>query len=128
MAPMPTNRTDGGMAALDGNLYALGGYADALGGYAWWSSVGGGDLACAVLEGKLYAVCGEGDGDDALSSVERYDPVMDAWEAVAPTAVARNQPRVPVLDGKLYVVGGYDGDTGNSSSSVERYDILRPRD
>ena len=55
-------------------------------------------------------------------TVERYDPVMDAWEAVAPTAVARNQPRVPVLDGKLYVVGGYDGDTGNSSSSVERYD------
>ena len=41
---------------------------------------------------------------------------------MAPTAVARNQPRVPVLDGKLYVVGGYDGDTGNSSSSVERYD------
>ncbi len=49
------------------------------------------------------------------------------WEAaVAPTAVARNQPRVPVLDGKLYVVGGYDGDTGNASSSVER--AVRPRD
>ena len=54
----------------------------------------------AVLDGKLYAVGGyDGVGyyDDAvgyydagrLSSVERYDPATNAWEAVAPMATAR---------------------------------------
>ena len=77
----------------------------------------------AVLEGKLYAVGGFNfENGGHLSSVERYDPALDAWEAVAPTAVARNHAGVPVLDGKLYAVGGYDGDTGGPSSSVERYD------
>jgi len=43
----------------------------------------------AVLDGKLYAVGGFNDDDQFLSSVERYDPVTNAWEAVAPMATAR---------------------------------------
>ena len=44
----------------------------------------------AVLDGKLYAVGGRGGGGDGwLSSVERYDPALNAWEAVAPMASAR---------------------------------------
>ena len=43
----------------------------------------------AVLDGELYAVGGLGAGHNALSSVERYDPALDAWEAVAPMAAAR---------------------------------------
>ena len=38
--------------------------------------------AAAVLDGKLYAV-GVYNGDH-LSSVERYDPAANVWEAVAP--------------------------------------------
>ena len=38
------------------------------------------DHAAAVLGGKLYAVGG---------SVERYDPAVGAWEAVAPMAKER---------------------------------------
>ena len=41
----------------------------------------------AVFDGKLYAVGGCNHG--ALSSVERYDPAVGAWEAVAPMAAAR---------------------------------------
>ena len=70
-------------------------------------------------DGKLYAVGGFCNGEDVLSSVERYDPVANAWEAVAPMASARRWIAVAVLDGKLYAVGGYDGDC---LSSVERYD------
>ena len=44
-------------------------------------------LAVAVLDGKLFAVCGY--NGDFLSSVERYDPAVGAWEAVAPMAAAR---------------------------------------
>jgi len=43
--------------------------------------------AVAVLDGKLYAVGGSG-GGGTLSSVERYDPALNAWEAVAPMATA----------------------------------------
>ena len=56
-----------------------------------------------------------------LTSVERYDPATNAWEAVAPMATARCTFAVAVLDGKLYAVGGYNLDDGNLSS-VERYD------
>ena len=77
--------------------------------------------AVAVLDSKLYAVGGFSNGDDdgLLSSVERYDPALDAWEAVAPMEEARDSHAVAVLDGKLYAVGGYDG---GCLSSVERYD------
>ena len=45
--------------------------------------------AVAVLDGKLYVAGGRGAGYDRLSSVERYDPATNAWEAVAPMATAR---------------------------------------
>ena len=45
-------------------------------------------VGVAVLDGKLYAVGGYGGGQ--LSSVERYDPATNAWQAVAPMATARS--------------------------------------
>ena len=54
-----------------------------------------------------------------LSSVERYNPAENAWQAVAPMATARYAHAVAVLDGKLYAVGRYDD---GFLSSVERYD------
>ena len=77
--------------------------------------------AVAVLDGKLYAVGGFNDDDGWLSSVERYDPALDAWEAAAPMAEAREAHAVAALDGKLYVAGGM-GPGFNRLSSVERYD------
>ena len=62
---------------------------------------------------------GFSDGD--LTSVERYDPALDAWEAVAPMAEARRYHAVAELDGKLYAVGGEDAGY-HALSSVERYD------
>ena len=73
----------------------------------------------AVLDGKLYAVGGQDAFYDVLSSVERYDPATNAWEAVAPMGTARWGLAVAVLDGKLYAVGGRGGGV---LSSVERYD------
>ena len=81
--------------------------------------------ATAVLDGRLYAVGGSGgsDNDEAsLSSVERYDPATNAWEAVAPMATAREGHAMAVLDGKLYAVGGYSFFNDGHLSSVERYD------
>ena len=127
------------MTVLNGELYAVGGYCG-----GWLSSVERYDpaldaweavapmatardsLGLAVLDGKLYAVGGYHDddglhGSPQLSSVERYDPTLDAWEAVAPMAEARAAHAAAVLDGKLYAVGGSNDDDGHLSS-VERYD------
>ena len=58
--------------------------------------------------------------DESLSSVERYDPAKNAWEAVTPMSTARRALAAAVVDGKLYVMGGHDGQ--NWLSSIERYD------
>ena len=77
--------------------------------------------AMAVLDGRLYTVGGinnNGGHTSYLSSVERYDPAANAWEAVAPIVTTRCNFAMAVL-GTLHAVGGYDGDY---FSSVERYD------
>ena len=73
----------------------------------------------AVLDGKLYAVGGYNDDNFSHSSVERYDPATNAWEAVAPMAEARQAHGMAVLDGKLYAARGF---SNGFLSSVERYD------
>ena len=83
-------------------------------------------LPCAaVLDSKLYAVGGWDDNVNVLRSVERYDPALDAWEAVAPMAAARCAFGLAVLDGRLYAAGG--GNNEGSLRSVERYDRRRAR-
>ena len=60
----------------------------------------------AVLDGKLFAVGGEkeevdeDEDDDAgcFRLVERYDPALDAWEAVAPMGTARCFHGIAVLE------------------------------
>ena len=52
--------------------------------------------------------------------MERYDSAANAWEAVTLMAAKRRCLGVAVLEGKLYAVGGDDGDS--DFSSVERYD------
>ena len=41
-----------------------------------------------MLDGKLYAVGGDS-RVGSLSSVERYDPALNAWETVAPMGAGR---------------------------------------
>jgi len=56
----------------------------------------------------LYAVGGYDDGENVLSSVERYDEEKDEWEAVADMSTARYDAGACVLGGRLYAVGGRD--------------------
>ena len=73
---------------------------------------------CSTARSMLLA--GSAGGVGRLSSVERYDPATNAWEAVAPMASARRWNALAVLDGKLYAVGGVCN--GGALSLVERYD------
>ena len=56
-----------------------------------------------------------------LSRVEVYDPATDAWEKRADMPGPRQTAGLGVVDGKIYVIGGWlPGDVG--LSTVEVYD------
>ena len=76
-------------------------------------------LCSAALDGKVYVAGGQDDQEERCRSVERFDPIKNEWEKIAPMSTARYACSAAVLDGKLYIAGGYDG---TRLSSVERYD------
>ncbi|MDC1006276.1 kelch repeat-containing protein, partial [Opitutales bacterium] len=79
-----------------------------------------------VLGGKIYFAGGK-DGSSAKNIAERYDPVTNTWETLAPMLAPRNGVATAVLDGKLYAIGGtglssvevYDPNTGNWTAGVD---------
>jgi N-acetylneuraminic acid mutarotase len=68
-----------------------------------------------VINGKLYVAGGQGS-----SVLEMYDPATNRWSTRAGMSVARHGPVAAVINGLLYVVGGFDG--GNYLASAEAYD------
>ena len=72
---------------------------------------------CVSLGNYIYAI---GGNDQSLKSttVERYDPTSDQWVEMAPLLGVRSGCGAAVLDGYIYVVGGYDG--GKCLNTVER--------
>ena len=74
------------------------------------------------LDDHLYA-CGGFDGSHQLASVERYNLTTGSWEQVASLTMARSAAQAAALNGKVYVIGGYNGtdtfsDGGIISSSA----------
>lgn len=88
------------------------------------ASIGGRIYATiANLSGKLYVIGGLSNSKTFLSSVECYDPAINAWSNVAPMISKRSKARAGVVNGHIYVVGGTDSkDESNNLSTIERYD------
>jgi len=66
-------------------------------------------LAAAVVQNKIYALGGRDDAGLYLATVERYSIDLDVWRPVAPMLVERCGMGSSEHDGKLYVVGGFNG-------------------
>jgi len=139
--PSMQNKRNGmGVAVLNDRIYAIG-------GCSWPEEGTGGNLntaevldltvrpqwrniasmntrrrgvGVAVLNGRIFAVGGWGDGIEILSSVESYDPERNVWSPVADLSVPRFGAGVGVLDGVLYCVGGKEWKDG-STNTVEKY-------
>ena len=95
------------LAVLEGKVYAVGGFSAGAGSLSSverydpatnaWEEVAPMAAArraagVAVLDGKLYAIgMSEGGEEEDVTSntVERFDPITNAWEEVAPMATAR---------------------------------------
>ena len=70
-------------------------------------------FATAVADGKIYLIGGtpfqNRRGPYGLSTVEVYDPQTNSWEQVADMPTPRTNAETAVINGTIYVCGGYNG-------------------
>ncbi len=141
-APMPSNGSDHGSAALGNTIYVIGGsrpgeaiLSDVL---AYdittdaWTSVASLPNARAAVSattagGEVYAIGGVTvpfSPFSCASDVTAYDPGTDTWSTKTPMSTPRCWAGVATaMNGKIYAVGGAEGSGGNSAlSTVEEYD------
>ena len=69
-------------------------------------------FSTAVIDGKIYLIGGllfesEKRNTFGLSTVEVYDTKNNSWQRLADMPTPRLQAGAAVVDGKIYVVGGY---------------------
>jgi hypothetical protein len=127
-------------AAMHGNAYISGGFAAenaaAVGEYnpvrdRWriktGMNIGRHDPAGCTFNGEIYvfggcperaaAACG-----NPLDSVEKYDPVTDAW-TILPTVMPTPRYKLSccVLNGKIFLIGGA-GVQADGMTTIEEYD------
>lgn len=74
------------------------------------------EMAAAVMDGQVVVIGGMDPDGRALTTVETHDPATDTWSAGPEHPVAIHHPMAAVLDGVLYVAGGY----GEGSAATRR--------
>jgi len=146
-AQLPVNASGGnegnfGIAAVNGRIYAAKGSRNYPLGDYWtycydpvadtWTEKTGISYhrsiqSLASLNGRLYAIGGADPslgGRVEVSRVDIYTPANDSWQldAIPRMSTVRThlEPETEVVNGKIYVVGGWDG--YNALGSVEEYD------
>ncbi len=75
------------------------------------------NLACASVDGKIYAI----GGDSFLDKNEMYDPATDTWQTCAPMPTGRQHVKAVVVNNKIYIIGGLESWTKVSTKN-EAYD------
>ncbi|KAK6491055.1 kelch-like protein 18 isoform X1 [Huso huso] len=78
---------------------------------------------CTSIAGLIYAVGGLNSAanfyaGDSLNVVEMFDPIANRWEKCQPMTTARSRVGVAVVNGLLYAIGGYDGQSRLSTVEV----------
>ncbi|XP_065809506.1 kelch-like protein 18 isoform X2 [Labrus bergylta] len=73
---------------------------------------------CTSITGLIYAVGGLNSSGDSLNIVEVFDPIGNFWERCQPMRTARSRVGVAVVNGLLYAIGGYDGQSRLSTVEV----------
>ena len=85
------------------------------------------DFSTAVVNDKIYLIGGTlvENADPRkkvwISTVEVYDPKSNKWQRVSEMPTPRAYPMSTVVDGRIYVLGGYSGNF-NTLRVVEVYD------
>ncbi|HEY8472796.1 MAG TPA: S8 family serine peptidase [Natronosporangium sp.] len=80
------------------------------------------DNLADVWDGVVYSVAGI-DANRWRNDTVRFDPVTGTWTELAPIPTPREKPNGAIIDGKFYVVGGWDTDGDTPIPTLEIYDI-----
>ncbi|XP_061150517.1 kelch-like protein 18 [Syngnathus typhle] len=73
---------------------------------------------CTSIMALIYAVGGLNSSGDSMNVVEVFDPTGNFWERCQPMRTARSRVGVAVVNGLLYAIGGYDGQSRLSTVEV----------
>ena len=145
-ANMPTARYLMAAGAIDGKIYVVGGSTyHERGGYergkmgtnklevydpatdTWTTKTNmpteRHQMAAGAIDGKLYVVGGWNThwrSEMGINKLEVYDPATDTWSTKANMPTSRDGPAAAAIDGKLYVVGGWNGT--DFTPALEVYD------
>jgi N-acetylneuraminic acid mutarotase len=102
-AQMPTARARFGTAVYQNKIYCIGGYR--------------GEVIvinAAIYESKTNYY--------DVEANEVYDPATNTWEVRTPLPTPRESPATNMVDGKIYVIGGYSIETKSYLNVFEVYD------
>lgn len=75
---------------------------------------------CTDISGMVYAIGGLTPSGSSMNAVERYDPATNKWSVAEQMITTRSRVGTAVMDGKLYAIGGYNGN--DRLCSVEMFD------
>lgn len=138
---MPTARQGLSTSVVNGKIYAIGGGASSSSSYTrvetfstveeynpatnTWTTkspmpTSRGFHSANVVDGKIYIIGGSqasGPNHKRVLTVEVYDPVTDTWAQKDDMPAPRAAGFSSVVDGKIYVIGGYMG-----AQRVDEYD------
>jgi N-acetylneuraminic acid mutarotase len=67
------------------------------------------EVAVGAIGGQVYVIGGFGSTAEPVDTVEVYDPGTDRWRTAAPLPIAVHHAAAAVVDGRLFVIGGYTG-------------------
>jgi N-acetylneuraminic acid mutarotase len=139
-APMPTNRSGGGVGVIDGKIYVAGGRPPRGNDFAAYDTAtdrwtvlpalptARNHLAVDAIGGRLYVAGGRVDdvGSPMPGVLEIYDPAMNAWIPGAPMLIPRAGVTSVAAFGCLYVIGG-EGNTAHPQGMFHHTDAYDPR-
>lgn len=73
-------------------------------------------MGTAFLNGKSIIVCGGYNRGECLKSAEEYDLETGKWKILTQMKTERGRLSAAIVNGKLYAVGGSDGNTDLASA------------
>jgi N-acetylneuraminic acid mutarotase len=85
------------------------------------------EVAAAALGDKIYVIGGFVPPGRTVGVVEVYDTVTDSWARGPDLPVAVNHAMAASLDGVVYVMGGYTGQTGLSEPTDRAFALRSGR-
>ncbi|XP_067887622.1 kelch-like protein 18 [Heterodontus francisci] len=73
---------------------------------------------CTSIAGLIYAVGGLNSAGDSLNVAEVFDPIANQWEQCQEMTTSRSRVGVAMVNGLLYAIGGFDGQSRLSTVEV----------